>query len=186
MTASAPEGLVDDNKTQITINKKVQLSIAWLWRYRSMRSKWLCHTCWFSGPFNKDDIVREPYCVNVPHGDGVYLDVMVEVSSPRTALTNIHMGKMAAISQTTLSDAFSWMQTYEFRLRLHWILFRGVELTIFQHWFRWWLGTERRQVIIWTNVDPIHWCKYAALGGDELKLLSSARPYFMHGNAVLK
>ena len=25
-----------------------------------------------------------------------------------------------------------------------------------------------RQAIIWTNVDPIHWRIYAALGGDEL------------------
>ena len=26
----------------------------------------------------------------------------------------------------------------------------------------------RRQAIIWTNDDPIHWCIYASLGGDEL------------------
>ena len=30
------------------------------------------------------------------------------------------------------------------------------------------LAPNRRQVIIWTNVHPIHWCIYAALGGDEL------------------
>ena len=28
-----------------------------------------------------------------------------------------------------------------------------------------------RQAIIWTNADPIHWCIYAALGGDELTRL---------------
>ena len=27
---------------------------------------------------------------------------------------------------------------------------------------------NRRQAIIWTNADPIHWHIYAALGGDEL------------------
>ena len=27
---------------------------------------------------------------------------------------------------------------------------------------------NRRQAIIWSNADPIHWCIYAALGGDEL------------------
>ena len=27
---------------------------------------------------------------------------------------------------------------------------------------------NRRQDIIWTNADLIHWCIYAALGGDEL------------------
>ena len=25
-----------------------------------------------------------------------------------------------------------------------------------------------QQVIIWTNADPIRWCIYAVLGGDEL------------------
>ena len=31
--------------------------------------------------------------------------------------------KMAAVSQTTLSNAFSWMKMLEFRLRFHWSLF---------------------------------------------------------------
>ena len=30
------------------------------------------------------------------------------------------------------------------------------------------LAPSRRQAIIWANADPIHWCIYAALGGDEL------------------
>ena len=30
------------------------------------------------------------------------------------------------------------------------------------------LAPNRRQAIIWTNVGPIHWRIYAALGGDEL------------------
>ena len=42
---------------------------------------------------------------------------------------------MAAIFQTTFSNAFSWMKMYEFRLKFHWILFLRFELTIFQHWF---------------------------------------------------
>ena len=41
-----------------------------------------------------------------------------------------------AVSQTTHSNAFSWMKVLEFRLRFHWSLFLGVQLTIFQHWFR--------------------------------------------------
>ena len=50
----------------------------------------------------------------------------------------IHWGrdKMDAISQTTFSNAFSWMKMHEFRLRFHWSLFLRFELTIFQHWFR--------------------------------------------------
>ena len=30
------------------------------------------------------------------------------------------------------------------------------------------LAPNRRQAIIWTNANPIHWRIYAALGGDEL------------------
>ena len=30
------------------------------------------------------------------------------------------------------------------------------------------LVPNRRQAIIWSNADPIHWGIYAALGGDEL------------------
>ena len=44
--------------------------------------------------------------------------------------------KMAAILQTIFSNAFLRMEIYEFRLRFHWILFPGVQSTIFQHWFR--------------------------------------------------
>ena len=43
---------------------------------------------------------------------------------------------MAAISQTTLSNTFSWMKMLQFRLKFHWNLFLRVQLIIFQHWFR--------------------------------------------------
>ena len=33
-----------------------------------------------------------------------------------------------------------------------------------------------QQAIICTNADPIHWCIYAALGGDELSPFSSSIP----------
>ena len=54
-------------------------------------------------------------------------------------LTHWGRDKMADISQTTFSNAFSWMKTYEIplsMLRFHWILLLWVELTAFQHWFR--------------------------------------------------
>ena len=56
-------------------------------------------------------------------------------------LTHWGPDKMAAISQTTFSDAFPWMKMYELRLRFHWILFPGVQLTIFHRWF--WLGANQ-------------------------------------------
>ena len=44
--------------------------------------------------------------------------------------------RMDTIFQTICSNAFSWMKMYEFELKFHWNLFLGVQLTIFQHWFR--------------------------------------------------
>ena len=39
---------------------------------------------------------------------------------------------MAAVSQTTFSNAFCWMKMLEFLLRFHWSLFLRVQLTIIQ------------------------------------------------------
>ena len=51
-------------------------------------------------------------------------------------LTHWGRDKMAAVFQTTFSNAFSWMKMYEFRLRFHWNLFLRFKFKIFQHWFR--------------------------------------------------
>ena len=51
-------------------------------------------------------------------------------------LTHWGSDKMAAVPQTALSNAFSWMKMLEFRLKCHWSLFLRVQLTIIQHWFR--------------------------------------------------
>ena len=59
------------------------------------------------------------------------------ITSPASdGLTHQGRGKMAAIVQTTFSNAFSWMNMYEFHLRFHWDLFLRFQLTISQHWFR--------------------------------------------------
>ena len=50
-------------------------------------------------------------------------------------LTHWGRDKLAAISQTTFSNAFSWMKIHEFRLIFHWGLFLSFKLTIFQYWF---------------------------------------------------
>ena len=55
-------------------------------------------------------------------------------------LTHWGRDKMDALPQTTFWSAFSWMKTFEFRLKFHLSLFPRVQLIIFQHWFRWWLG----------------------------------------------
>ena len=49
----------------------------------------------------------------------------------------------AAISQITFSNAFSWMKIIVFYLKFYWNMFPCVQLTIWQHRFRWWLGTKQ-------------------------------------------
>ena len=75
---------------------------------------------------------------------------------------------MDTISQTTFWGAFSWMKMFEFRLKFHWSLFLRVQLTIFQHWFRKWLGavqaTNHYLNQWWLDYRPI----YAPLGLNEL------------------
>ena len=83
-------------------------------------------------------------------------------------LTHWGRDKMPAISQTTLSNSFSWMKMLEFRLKFHWNLFLRVQLTIFQHWFRWWLGADQA-----TSHYLNQWwlgcrCIYASLCLNEL------------------
>ena len=50
-------------------------------------------------------------------------------------LTHSGWNQMDAVSQTTVSNALSWMKIYEFRLRFHWNLFLMIQSTKFQHWF---------------------------------------------------
>ena len=62
--------------------------------------------------------------------------IMCSVDSyvfPKRNLTHWGRDKMDAISQTTFSNAFSWIEMYEFRLRFHRSLFLRLELIIFQH-----------------------------------------------------
>ena len=51
-------------------------------------------------------------------------------------LTHWGWNKMGAISQTTFSNAISWMKIFQFRLKFCWSLLPMVLLTILQHWFR--------------------------------------------------
>ena len=55
-----------------------------------------------------------------------------------------------------------------FDKKFHWALFLRLQLTITSIGLDDGLVPNRRQAIIWTNVDPIHWHIYVALGKDEL------------------
>ena len=76
---------------------------------------------------------------------------------------------MAAIFQTTLSNAFSWMKILEFRLQFHWSLFLRFQLTIIQHWFRLWLGAVQATSHYLNQWWLFYWRIYASLGLNELK-----------------
>ena len=57
----------------------------------------------------------------------------------------IHWGwaKMAPTLQTTFSKAFSYIRFVVSWLMFHWNLFPEIQLTICQHWCRWWFGAEQ-------------------------------------------
>ena len=96
----------------------------------------------------------------------------------RTARVDIHIikpgltywgrVKMAVVFQTTFSNAFSWMKMYEFQLKFHWILFPRVQLTIFQHWFRQWLGAGQATSHYLNQWWLVYWCIYESLCLNEL------------------
>ena len=55
---------------------------------------------------------------------------------------------------------FSWMKVSQIRWRCHSSLFPSVQLTIFQHWLRYWLGTAQatsHYLKLWWLVDWHIW-----------------------------
>ena len=84
-------------------------------------------------------------------------------------LTHWGRDKMAAIFQTPFSNAFSWMEIYEFRLRFHLSLFLGAQLTIIQYWFRYWLGAGQAPSHSLNHWWLVCWRIYTSLPLNELK-----------------
>ena len=80
---------------------------------------------------------------------------------------------MAAISQMTSSIAFYWMKMFEFRLKFHWSVFLPIQLTIFQHWFRYKLGADKAASHYLNRWWFDYWRIYASLGLSELKAPSA-------------
>ena len=68
-----------------------------------------------------------------------HVPYLMSLSSPRhcsKTLNHLSLYKMATISQTTFSNAFSWMKSFVFWFEFHWSLFPVIQLTISQDWFR--------------------------------------------------
>ena len=86
---------------------------------------------------------------------------------------------MAAIFQTTFSCAFSGMKIYKLWLIFNWSLFPGVQLTIFQHWFRQWLGTVQATSHYLNQWWLNYWSIYGSLGFNELTTGNFWKHYFV-------
>ena len=100
-------------------------------------------------------------------------------------LTQWGRGKMAAIFQTTYSNAFSWIKMFEFRLRFHWNLSLGVQLIISSIGSDNGLAPARQQVINWTNYDGLfYWPIYASLGLHEFIITWFVIEYGNYANPV--
>ena len=86
---------------------------------------------------------------------------------------------MACISPMTFPTAFSRMKMLKFRLKFHWNLF------LRSSWQKIAIGSgnglapTRWQEITWTNAGPIRWRIYAALGGDELTIVTDTNEWLV-------
>ena len=74
-------------------------------------------------------------------GTVIYVEVKYYRSTNHYSFHLTHWGwNKMVIFQMIFWKAFSCIKMYEFRLILHRSLFLRVQLTISQHWLRWWLG----------------------------------------------
>ena len=123
-----------------------------------------------------------------------------------TGWTQRGRDEIFAIAQMKFSNVFSWMKMYEFRLPFHLSLFLNFELTIFQHWFRWWLGAEQAMLSLsthvcvtrpqWVNVEPVEkqnlcvslWITNSIKDRavDIAKISYTFCPYLMHSNYIFR
>ena len=67
----------------------------------------------------------------------------------------------------TFANVFSWIKVCEFWLISHLSWFLTVQLAIFSHWFRLWLGTHQATSQYLNHWWKIFWRIYASLGLNE-------------------
>ena len=90
-----------------------------------------------------------------------------QCNSPTLFLTHWSWDKMDTIFQTRFSTAFSWMKMFKFRWIFDGYLFRRVQLTTYQHWYRKWrvaVQAKRQYLNQWCLV---YWRLYVSLGLNE-------------------
>ena len=83
-------------------------------------------------------------------------------------LTHWGQDKIDTILQMLFSSTFSWMKMSELWLKFHWSLFLRVQITIFQHWFRKWLGAIQVTSHYLNQWWLVYQWIYTSLGLNEL------------------
>ena len=81
---------------------------------------------------------------------------------------DVIMRKWNPFRRRHLQAHFLEWKCFELRLKFHWSLFLRVQLTIFQHWFRWWIGAVQATSQYMNQWWLVHWLIYASLGLNEL------------------
>ena len=89
------------------------------------------------------------------------------VSLGPNELTHLPLNKMAVISQHFQMHFHEWKILY-FDKNFTEVCSSGSNWQYCSIGLHNGLAPNRRQAIIWTNADPIHWCIYTALWEDEL------------------
>ena len=73
-------------------------------------------------------------------------------------------------------------ETIRIAMKFQWSLFPRVQWTIFQHWFRQWLGAEEAIRHIRNNDVLVSWCVYASLVLNEL---TEGAPFYRWPKSIL-
>ena len=87
-----------------------------------------------------------------------------------TCLTYWGQDNLAGNFLTTISNAFSCMKIYILWLTFHWTLLPWVQLTIFQHWFRYSFGAGQATNHNLNQWWLVYWHLYVSLGLSEFTL----------------
>ena len=76
--------------------------------------------------------------------------------------------QVTTISQMTFSNAFSWMKTYEFPLRLHWSLSLKVQINNIPTLVQIMLGADQATNHYLNQCWSVYWRIYASLSFNEI------------------
>ena len=104
---------------------------------------------WFSlmsffSPLISFSLISRYFCfAENLHMFHVYCETLGEQVSVLIMVTHWSWDKMDTILRMAFSNAFYWMKVFLFWFEFHWHLFPTVQLTVNQHWFRYWLCVKQ-------------------------------------------